>query len=301
MATAAGSAVAQAVAKLKAHGRLNALRAELEELESRHRAEMRLNYDRQTELCRQLGWPEAEPPPVLREPERTEEAEEPASWWRRWWRRLSSRLLSRRAHTLADGSPHSSRFGIIGRHAASFSAGAVWRVASVPIMNVARPMAGRLLSFVPRLLTFAPRLATFGGSGGGSILASTATSTGLRFALGAFNVIGIVLGPALAAWSIFGEVRKVKRAKQELESTRIQREAELAAYAARTRRLQRRLADGETTAIAARPADTRQAVREHADARPARSADAAMAGATRRGDLSRPARQSYSIPPASDS
>ena len=284
LAIAGGSAVAQTVAKLRAHGRLNALRAELEQLESQHRAEMRLNYDRQTELCRQLGWPEPELPPVLQEQDQPEEVELLVPRWRR--------LLRRRTYTLADGSPH-SRFGIIGRHAASFSAGAVWRTSSAPIMNVLRPIGARLL-------TFAPRLASFGG-GGGSIAASTATSTGLRFAVGAFTVFGIILGPALAAWSIIGEIRKVKKAQRELESTRIQRQTELTPYAARTRRLQRRLADATPPINSAQSTDLKEPDPETVETRLDHVVHRSPAEPTHRGDLSRPAPLSCSTQPASDS
>ena len=182
---------------------------------------MRRLYQRQTELCRQLGRPEPEPPPVLMEPEQPETDESPAPRWRR--------LLRRRTTGVADGSTR-SRSGIIGRHGASFAAGAVWRTMSEPILNVLRPVSARLL-------TIAPRFAAAGGAGG-SIVASTS----LRFALGAFNVIGIIVGPLLAFWSIFNEVRSVRRARSELETTRLQREAELANYADRTRQLQRQAA-----------------------------------------------------------
>ena len=220
LGVAGGSALAQAVAKLKSHARLNQLRDELEELESRHRAEMRQQYDRQVELCHQLGRPEPELPQALREPEQPEAAEPPAPRWRR--------LLRRRTRTLADGSPH-SRLSIIGRHGGSFVASAVWRTLSVPVMNVLRPMA-------TKLLTFLPRFASVGGAGG-----SIAASTGLRFALGAFTIVGIVLGPALAAWSIAGEIRNVKKAQRELEATRTRLQAELTGYSAHTRQLQAEL------------------------------------------------------------
>ena len=222
LAVAGGSALAQTVAKLRSHSRLNALRDELEELESLHRAAMRLQYDSQVELCRQMGRPEPELPQVLREPEQPETAEPPTPRWRR--------LLTRQTRTLADGSPH-SRLGIIGRHGGSFAASAVWRTLSVPMMNVARPMA-------VRLLTFLPRIASLGGAGG-----SIAASTGLRFALGAFTVVGIVLGPVFAAWSIVSEIRNVRRARLELETTRAQRQAELDRYSARTRQLLMQLAE----------------------------------------------------------
>ncbi|MCY4530083.1 MAG: hypothetical protein OXD46_13755 [Chloroflexi bacterium] len=224
LAVAGGSAVVQAVAKLKSHARLNALRVELEELESRHRDKMRQQYERQIGLCRQLDLPEPELPSVLEEPLAVEVAEPEPPLWRRY--------LKRRNRTLADGSPH-SRASIIGRHGASFAAGAIWRVWSAAIMNLLRPIT----AFLPRLATILPRFAAFGGTGG-----SIAASTGLRFALGAFNIVGIIVGPLLAGWAIFQEIKNVKRAKSELEETRTERQEELYRYAARTRQLERQLA-----------------------------------------------------------
>ena len=224
LAVAGGSAVAQTVAKLKSHARLNALRDELEELESRHRDEMRLQHDRQKELCLRLGLTEPELPDALQVPEQLETAEQPEPRWRR--------ILQRRTRTLADGSPH-SRLGIIGRHGGSFAASAIWRTFGAPIMNFMRPMIGRLL-------TLLPRIAAIGGTGG-----SIAASTGLRFALGAFTIVGIVLGPVFAVWSIVSEIRKVRKARRELEATRGQQQAELTRYAARTRQLQSQLAGAE--------------------------------------------------------
>ena len=221
LAVAAGSALAQAIAKLRSHARLNTLRAELEDLESRHRDEMRQQYERQIELCSRLDSPEPELPAVLQETVQVEVEDQPEPWWRR--------LLKRRKRTVADGSPH-SRAAIIGRHGVSFAAGAVWRAWSVTILNLLRPISARLL-------TFLPRLAVFGGTGG-----SIAASTGLRFALGAFNIFGIVLGPAFAAWAITQEIRNVRKAHRELETTRTERQDELYRYTARTRQLERQLA-----------------------------------------------------------
>ena len=230
LAVAGGSAIAQAVAKLKSHARLNQLRAELEELESRHRDEMRLQYERQIGLCSQLDLPEPELPLVLKEPQEVVEEERQEPLWHR--------LLKRRERTLADGSPH-SRAGIIGRHGASFAAGAIWRVWSAVILNWVRP----IIAFFPRIATILPRFAALGGTGG-----SIAASTGLRFALGAFNIVGIIIGPLLAGWAIFQEVRNVRRARHELEETRFERQRELYRYSARTRQLERQLEDANASA-----------------------------------------------------
>ena len=221
LAVAGVSALAQTVAKLKAHSRLNALRAELEQLESDHREQIQQHYDRQVELCRRLDLPEPELPPALREPDPAAAVVRPVPLWRR--------PLQRRRRTLADG-PAQSRRNIVGRHAASFTAGTIWKTSSTNIMNLASPVTGRLLTLVPRI-------ASVGGGAGGSI----AASTGIRFALGAVSVVGIVLGPALAAVSIIREIRTVRKAQRELESTRAQRESELSSFAARTRQLQSQL------------------------------------------------------------
>ncbi len=222
--------MAQAVAKLRTQGRLNALRAELEQLESDHRGEMRRHHERQAELCRQLGQPAPELPAVLREAEEPETPEAPAPRWRR--------LLRRRRTTLAS-APTRSRSGIIGRHGAGFAAGAIWKTLSDSVLGVMRPVGARLL-------TFAPRFASAGGAGG-----SIVASTGLRFAVGAVSVVGIILGPVLALWSILREVKSLRRARRELETTRAQREAELANYANRTRQLERQA--GTPPHAAARP------------------------------------------------
>ena len=228
LAVAGGSAIVQAIAKLKSHARLNQLRTELEELESRHRDEMRQHYERQIALSRELDLPEPAMPSVLQQPREVLEEEQQEPLWRR--------LLKRRERTLADGSPHHSRAGIIGRHGASFAAGAIWRVWSAVILNWVRP----IIAFFPRLATILPRFAALGGTGG-----SIAASTGLRFALGAFNIIGIIVGPLLAGWAIFQEVRNVRRARHELEETKFERQRELYRYTARTRQLERQLEDAK--------------------------------------------------------
>ena len=232
LAVAGGSALAQTVSKLRTHSQLNGLQGQLKQLESQHWEQMQKHYDRQTELCLMLGLPEPELPTALREPEPAEATETPVPRWRR--------LLKPQKRTLADGSPH-TRSGIIGRHAASFAAGTVWRTVSAPVMNVVRPVAARLL-------TFAPQFAATGAAGS-SILASTT----LRFALSAVSVVGLVLGPALAALSIFREVQKVRKARRELDATRIQLQEELAQYAAQTHQLEQQAATMPTpeTAIQA--------------------------------------------------
>ncbi len=238
LAVAGGSALAQTVAKLKAHSVLNSLRAELQELESEHRERMQEHYDRQAELCLQLGLPEPELPECLLEPEPVEEP--PIPRWRRPLKRLKPQKRG-----LADG-PAQSRRQIVGKHAASFTAGTVWKTSGAAIMNVARPMLGRVLSIMPRF-------AAAGGSGAagaGGVIGSLAASTAVRFALGAVTVVGIVVGPLLAGWAILREVKKVRNAREELYAARIERRAELTRYAVRTRQLERECAELEESAAA---------------------------------------------------
>ena len=215
LAIAGGSAVAQAAAKLRSHERLNALRAELRELESRHRDEILPQYELQVGLCHRLSLPEPEFPPSLQE---SAHLPDPPPLWRR--------LLRRRKRTVAEGSPH-SRASIIGRQGAGFAAGTVWKVWSAAVLNIVRPMGARLLTLFPGA---APVVGT--GS-------SLVFGVSLRFALGIVSVAAIVVGPLLLAWAIIREVRKVRKARQELETIRVQRQAELTDYTSRTRLLQR--------------------------------------------------------------
>ena len=215
LAIAGGSAVAQAAAKLKSHERLNALRTELEELESHHRDDILQQYERQLHLCHRLGLPEPVFPSSLQESEHP--SEEPPLW---------RRLLRRRKRTVADGSPH-SRAGIIGRQGAGFAAGTVWKVWSATILNLVRPVTVKLLTLFPGA---APAVGT--GS-------SLVFGISLRFALGIVSVAAFVVAPLLLAWAIVREVRKVRKARRELENIRARRHEELTTYRARTRHLQR--------------------------------------------------------------
>ena len=214
LAIAGGSAVAQAAAKLRSHERLNALQFELRELESFHRDEMLQHYERQTVLCHRLGLTEPEFPASLQEPK---EPPPPPPMWRR--------LLRRRKRTVADGSPH-SRTSIIGRQGAGVMAGTVWKAWSTTIMNLLRPITAKLLTLFPGA---APAIGTS---------SSLVFGVSLRFALGVVSVAAIVVGPLLLVWAIIREVRKVRKARRELDTIRKLRRAELASYGALTRQLQ---------------------------------------------------------------
>ena len=215
LAIAGGSAVAQAAAKLRSHERLNALRADLQELESHHREEILPMYEQQVGLCHRLGLPEPEYPASLRE---SETLPDPPPLWRR--------LLRRQKRTVADGSPH-SRTSIIGRQGAGFAAGTVWKVWSATILNLVRPVGAKLLTLFPGA---APAVGT---------TSSLAFGISLRFALGVVSVAAFVVAPLLLAWAVVREVRKVRKARHELETIRTRRHEELTTYRARTRLLQR--------------------------------------------------------------
>ena len=215
LAIAGGSAVAQAAAKLRSHERLNALRAELQELESHHREEILPLYEQQVGLCHRLGLPEPEYPASLQE---SATLPDPPPLWRR--------LLRRQKRTVADGSPH-SRTSIIGRQGAGFAAGTVWKVWSATILNLVRPVGAKLLTLFPGA---APAVGT---------TSSLVFGISLRFAVGIVSVAAFVVGPLLLAWAVVREVRKVRKARHELETIRTRRHEELTAYTARTRLLQR--------------------------------------------------------------
>lgn len=215
LAIAGGSAVAQAAAKLRSHERLNALRAELQKLESHHREEILPLYEQQVGLCHRLGLPEPEYPASLQE---SATLPDPPPLWRR--------LLRRQKRTVADGSPH-SRTSIIGRQGAGFAAGTVWKVWSATILNLVRPVGAKLLTLFPGA---APAVGT---------TSSLVFGISLRFAVGIVSVAAFVVGPLLLAWAVVREVRKVRKARHELETIRTRRHEELTAYTARTRLLQR--------------------------------------------------------------
>ena len=59
--------------------------------------------------------------------------------------------------------------------------------------------------------------------------------------MGTFGVVGVILGPALTVRAIFIEIRRVKRARRELEEARTRFQQELEAYALRTRDLEGQL------------------------------------------------------------
>ena len=217
IALAGGSAAIQAASKVRAHRKLTQLHQELEEARQQHVQEMQRQYDRQLELCAELGLPEPPlPDALLPQPE----PEPPA---RSLWSKAMSRLPTRKKAALLDQRPGGSSVTIVGRHGASFAASTVWKTSSAPIIRFVQP-------FVARTVTFMPKFAAAGGGATGSI----AASTGLRFALSAFSIVGIVIGPALAAWTVWSEYRKVKEARAELADALVRFQAELDDMTSRT-------------------------------------------------------------------
>ena len=220
IALAGGCAAIQAASKIRAHRKLTRLHQELDEARQEHIDLVRRHYERQLELCADLGLPEPELPLALQpQPE-----PEPANNLRS---RIRSRLPFRKKATLLDQRPGGSSATIVGRHGASFAASTVWKTSSGPILRFVQPIGARAVAFVPK----------FAAAGGGAT-GSIAASTGLRFALSAFSIVGIVVGPALAAWTVYSEYRKVRKARAELADTLAQFDVELDEMAQRTAQLE---------------------------------------------------------------
>ena len=233
------SAVAQVLAKLKARKVLNELRADLDGARLRHRSRLTEHFLRQHFLCRQLELATPDRPASTLPPQAGEAADD-ALRWRRWvvqklpWRKPKT--------TLTEGSTGSAR-AIVGRHSFSVGSSLVWRTTGANIMRVAQPVGSRVV-------TVAPRLATLGGgaaSTGGSLVAGTA----VRAVIGAVSVVGWVIGPALAAWTVTSELRKINKARRDLAALLSQQETELAAFMSRNMELERRYAEGSAGPVVA--------------------------------------------------
>ena len=227
IALAGGCAAIQAASKVRTHRKLSRLHQELDEARAQHVEAIRTLYDRQIELCAYLGRPDPEAPVAL-----LPQPEPEQSGQRRF--RLPVRLPFRKKEPILQRAPRGNSATIVGRHGASFAVSAIWKTSSGAIMRVVQPVGARALSFMPRFLSFAPRLAGAGGGATGSI----AASTGLRFALSAFSIVGIILGPALAAWCVFSEFRKVRKARHEQAMTLNQFRSELESMTQRTAELE---------------------------------------------------------------
>ena len=236
IAVTVGSAAAQALGKLRARKELNSLRAQLADAQARHRNHLTEYYLRHHFLCRQLGMDPPDRPASLLPPE----PDDPESTARKpLWRRV---IPLKPKTTLTQGSTGSAT-QIVGRHSLSVVTSVIWRTSSANILRVVQPMGTRLIQPVgTRLVTIAPRFVTLGGgaaSTGGSLAASTAART----VIASFSVIGIVIGPAVAVWTIASEVRKIKQARRELARLLAQQDMELASFRVKNRRLEAQYAE----------------------------------------------------------
>ncbi len=240
-------AVIQAVVKVRAHRQLTRLHRELDQARQEHIEAMQVQYQRQCRLCADLGLSE---PPL---PEILQPQEEPDPTAKRRLR-IPVRLPFRQNGSLLQHAPRGSSVFIVGRYGASFAASTVWKTSSGNILRLLTPVTSRLLAFGPRVAGFVPRFAAAGGGATGSI----AAGTGVRFALGAISIIGLIIGPALTAWAVYRELRKVRRARIEQAETLAQFSADIAAMAHRTAELEAQLPVGDPTVLPGGLGQTRE-------------------------------------------
>lgn len=223
IAVTVGSAAVQAVGKLRARKELNSLRAQLSAAQARHRHLLTEHYLRQHFLCRQLELDSPVRPTSLLPPETASEENEVR---RPLWRKV---IPLKPKTTLTQGSTGSAR-QIVGRHSVSAASSVVWRTSSASILRIVQPVSSRLVTIAPRFVTLGGGAASTGGS--------LAASTAARTAIASFSVIGIVIGPAVAVWTIASEVRKIKQARRELARLLAQQDMELASFRVKNRRLE---------------------------------------------------------------
>ena len=230
------SAVAQVLAKLRARKVLNELRADLESGRMRHRRLLTEYFLRQRFLCCQLQLSPPERPASTLPPRAEEQAGDDA---------LISRLMRKLPWrkpktTLTEGSTGSAKV-IVGRHSFSVGWSLVWRTTGSSIMRVVQPVGSRAASFAPRLVTMGGGAASTGGS--------LAASTAVRAAIGAISVVGWLIGPALAAWTVINEMRKIRNARRDLQILLAQQDKELTAFRVRNRRLEAQYAEISTATV----------------------------------------------------
>lgn len=223
-------AVIQAVVKVRTHRRLTQLHRDLDQARQDHILAMQEQHQRQLWLCEELGLPEPPLPEVLR-PITETDLETKKKF------RVPLDLPFRGGGSLLQRAPRGSSAFIVGRYGASFAASTVWKTSSGNILRLASPVTTRFMAFAPRALGFAPRFAAAGGGATGSI----AASTGVRFALGAISIVGLVIGPLLTAWSVYRELRKLRRAREEFAASIVRFDSELSEMIGRTAELEERL------------------------------------------------------------
>jgi len=219
-------AVIQAVVKVRAHRQLTRLHRELDMARQGHIEAMQVQHERQRQLCADLGLPEPPLPEILQP-----QPEPDAATKRRF--RIPVRLPFGNRQPLLHQAPRGSSAFIVGRYGASFAASTVWKTSSGNILRLLSPITSRFLAFAPRVTGFA--------AAGGGATGSIAASTGVRFALGAISIVGLVIGPLLTAWAVYRELRKVRAARAEHAETLSQFKADLEAMIRRTAELEAQL------------------------------------------------------------
>ena len=148
---------------------------------------------------------------------------------------------------MTEGSTGSAR-AIVGRHSFSVGSSLVWRTTGSNIMRVAQPLGSRGGGRRPQ--------AGYPGRRWRCLhRGALAASTAVRAVIGAVSVVGWVVGPALAGWTVFSELRKIRRARRDLNALLSQQYRELAAFRARSRRLEAQYVEFLQT-----PADEREMV-----------------------------------------
>ena len=172
-------------------------------------------------------------------PPSVEEEEDDPSWKSRWLKKLPWR---KPRTTLTQGSTGSAG-AIVGRHSFSVGYSVVWRTTGAYIIRVVQPVGARLIQPVgSRALTVAPRLVALGG-GAASTGGSVAAATTVRAVVGTISVVGWVIGPALAAWTVTSEARKINKARRDLAILLARQDMEMAGFRVRNRRLEARYAE----------------------------------------------------------
>ena len=222
-------AVIQAVVKVRAHRQLTRLHRELDLARQGHIEAMQIQHERQRQLCADLGLPE---PPL---PEILQPQPEPDAAAKRRFRIPVSGCLSGISNRCCTSAPRGSSAFIVGRYGASFAASTVWKTSSGNILRLLSPVTSRLsVLCAPRCRVLRPGLLLREeGLPGPSPPPRACASPS-----GAISIVGLVVGPALTAWAVYRELRKVRRARQEHADTLAQFSADLDAMMRRTAELE---------------------------------------------------------------
>ena len=159
---------------------------------------------------------------------------------KRLWRRV---IPLKPRTTLTQGSTGSAR-QIVGRHSFSAVSGVIWKTSSANIVRVVQPLGTRIIQPVgSKLVDHRAPFCNGLGGGAASTGGSLAASTAARTVIASVSVVGIVIGPAVAVWTIASEVRKIKQARRELARLLAQQDMELASFRVKNRRLEAQYAE----------------------------------------------------------